>query len=130
MNPEVKAKWLSALRSGEYAQTKEVLQSDEGFCCLGVLCDIAVKDGIIEAPEANYGIRYYIAYDYDDVDEVYPFHEESQLPWKVARWAGLDSRNPSVEWSSDQNGSWTPVSEPNDSGATFEEIADLIERDL
>lgn len=34
---EVK-KWIKALRSGEYAQTKGALQDNEGFCCLGVAC--------------------------------------------------------------------------------------------
>lgn len=34
-----KAKWLKALRSGEYSQTRETLYDPEtkGFCCLGVL---------------------------------------------------------------------------------------------
>jgi hypothetical protein len=40
MDAEVKQKWVSALRSGEYPQTKRSLRNDEGFCCLGVLCDV------------------------------------------------------------------------------------------
>lgn len=37
--------WLAALRSGEYRQAPGALQADDtsGFCCLGVLCDLAVK---------------------------------------------------------------------------------------
>ena len=31
-------KWCDALRSGEYKQGKEALQTDTGFCCLGVAC--------------------------------------------------------------------------------------------
>lgn len=42
--PEVKEKWLAALRSGSYKQGYEQLVSnpDEGFryCCLGVLADV------------------------------------------------------------------------------------------
>lgn len=34
-------KWVDALRSGKYAQTKTRLQSFNGFCCLGVACDIS-----------------------------------------------------------------------------------------
>ena len=34
-------KWLAALRSGDYAQTRESLQDTNGFCCLGVACDIS-----------------------------------------------------------------------------------------
>jgi hypothetical protein len=41
MNPEVKAKWLEALRSGKYIRTAGELRSPtNGYCCLGVLCDI------------------------------------------------------------------------------------------
>lgn len=45
--PEVKTKWLEALRSGKYTQTQGVLRRDKpadrrsaGHCCLGVLCDV------------------------------------------------------------------------------------------
>ena len=38
MDPELKAKWTAALRSGEYTQTRFRLQRPpEGYCCLGVL---------------------------------------------------------------------------------------------
>lgn len=54
MNPELKAKWVAALRSGDYKQTKGALKKiiytynrgsfvekeEYAFCCLGVLCDI------------------------------------------------------------------------------------------
>lgn len=32
-------KWLEALESGEYAQSKEALCDGNGFCCLGVACE-------------------------------------------------------------------------------------------
>lgn len=35
-------KWIDALRSGEYKQTKETLQDKNGFCCLGVACDLFI----------------------------------------------------------------------------------------
>ena len=40
MDPELKQKWIDALRSGKYQQARSQLRSGEGFCCLGVLCDI------------------------------------------------------------------------------------------
>ncbi len=41
MNPEWKAKWLEALKSGEYKKAKKRLRNrNGGMCCLGVLCDI------------------------------------------------------------------------------------------
>lgn len=41
MNPEAKAKWLEALRSGDYVQGRSRLQDENGCnCCLGVLARI------------------------------------------------------------------------------------------
>lgn len=46
MNPEIKKKWVEALRSGEYEQTEGQLRVDDekgkpvGYCCLGVLCEV------------------------------------------------------------------------------------------
>ncbi len=41
MNKAIKKKWIDALRSGQYRQTRDKLKSrNGGFCCLGVLCDI------------------------------------------------------------------------------------------
>lgn len=46
MNPEIKAKWLDALRSGKYAQGYGLLRSGiDKYCCIGVLCDIAEPRG-------------------------------------------------------------------------------------
>ena len=33
--------WVKALRSGDYKQARGVLKTRDGFCCLGVLCDIS-----------------------------------------------------------------------------------------
>jgi len=38
LDPEIKAKWLTDLRSGEYRQAQCHLHKDGGYCCLGVLC--------------------------------------------------------------------------------------------
>ncbi len=44
MNPEVKAEWLKALRSGEYKQCRGSLaKHNQGYCCLGVLADVVDK---------------------------------------------------------------------------------------
>ena len=40
--PKFKAKWLAALRSGEYKQGVETLYTnDDKYCCLGVACRVA-----------------------------------------------------------------------------------------
>lgn len=42
MDPQLKAEWVAALRSGEYAQGHDRLCTGDAFCCLGVLADIAL----------------------------------------------------------------------------------------
>ena len=40
MDKELKAKWVTALRSGKYSQGKGALLRDGLYCCLGVLCEV------------------------------------------------------------------------------------------
>lgn len=44
MNPLIKAKWVAALRSGNYKQGAGFLRQGNNFCCLGVLCDLYAKE--------------------------------------------------------------------------------------
>jgi len=55
MDPVLKSKWLSALRGGEYEQGRGRLRnSDNHYCCLGVLADIAGKAwSPLAAPDAD-----------------------------------------------------------------------------
>lgn len=45
-NKENIRKWVAALRSGEYEQGTGFLNKNGKYCCLGVACDLAVKDGV------------------------------------------------------------------------------------
>jgi hypothetical protein len=38
---ELRREWLDALRSGNYQQCQRQLRHNDGYCCLGVLCDIS-----------------------------------------------------------------------------------------
>lgn len=49
MKPEIKTKWIAALRSGEYQQVQQDLHNDEGYCCLGVLQSVLAQE-LIELP--------------------------------------------------------------------------------
>lgn len=40
MDAELKAKWVAALRSGKYRQGHNALMTDNGYCCLGLLCHL------------------------------------------------------------------------------------------
>lgn len=53
-NPEIKAKWVAALRSGEYPQCTGALTNGiGGYCCLGVLREIEPKRAIQGAEKAG-----------------------------------------------------------------------------
>lgn len=49
MDPEIKARWVEALRSGVFTQGQSRLRDDTGdevkHCCLGVLCALAQAEG-------------------------------------------------------------------------------------
>lgn len=41
MTPELKQRWVDALRSGDYQQGQSYLANNGSYCCLGVLCEVA-----------------------------------------------------------------------------------------
>lgn len=114
MNPQVKKKWIDALRSGHYKQGFEVLryEEDKTYCCLGVLSDLYFQSHQLE----------------------WDYFPSEELPCnRVCKWAGIDS-NPTVITKTIKVG--IPVvmknslAEFNDEGHSFEEIANLIEEQL
>ena len=113
MNQIIKQKWLDALRSGQYEQTRANLRNKHGFCCLGVLCDLYVKE-------------------YTDVNWVYQdsryqlINNKATLPYEVREWAKLKESNPLVK----SGDGLTSLAELNDGGKTFNEIAQVIEEQL
>jgi len=110
---------VAALRSGKYKQgILQLRNKDDKFCCLGVACDISGASW-----EKLNGIW--------TVDG-----EENILPAKVQHYFGFQSFNgtPTVKnlfkdddpISSLAEGSC--LTEANDAGWTFEQIADFIEQ--
>ena len=85
MDPELKAKWVAALRSGEYQQGKKTLlnTSNGTYCSLGVLCRVMglPNDTIEKFGELNELYHRPL----DDVDEEMP---------SVAEKCGLDGKMP------------------------------------
>lgn len=43
--------WIDALRLGKYKQTKGMLQGREGYCCLGVACDLFIKEDVLRTEQ-------------------------------------------------------------------------------
>jgi hypothetical protein len=125
MDPDRKAEWVAALRSGEYVQGRDALHVRHGgvsrFCCLGVACDLAEKAGIVRADESTVfrGRTRYVAVE-DATDG-----SGSLLPIAVADWLGV-SRNPLVT----REGRPASLSTLNDMNIPFSIIADLIEEQL
>jgi len=112
---QVQKKWIKALRSEKYEQGRYVLRSSNGFCCLGVLCDLAVKAKVIPKPTVDD----YYGYIYGKTGD----SNGSLLPRAVKRWAGLNSQNGSYE----EDGVPCSLDELNDYGMPFAKIASIIE---
>lgn len=117
MNPEIKAQWVAALRSGEYKQGAGWLNRGDEYCCLGVLCELAAKAGVVQRHKGQF------AHAYGDGKA------DTYLPSEVVEWARVRSMRPAVDGE--------PLDKYNDgnydaglSPHTFTEIADLIEEHL
>jgi hypothetical protein len=50
MDQALKKKWVTALRSGKYAQAQGSLKRGDNFCCLGVLCEVMGYNNWQEPP--------------------------------------------------------------------------------
>ena len=111
MNPQIKQKWVDALRSGDYQQTKGRLRKEDEFCCLGVLCDLYGKENNVE-------------WQHNEVDDYFYEKNSTVLPLSVMEWADVDGQ------SADICNVTETLAGLNDSGSTFNEIADLIENHL
>lgn len=46
LKPEIKVRWIAALLSKLYVQGTRVLKGNGCHCCIGVLGDLAVQDGV------------------------------------------------------------------------------------
>jgi hypothetical protein len=115
MNRKMKARWVAALRSGDYKQASSSLRTPDGYCCLGVFCDLhdpSKWDRTVPiAPLETYS---YYEYEYDIAGEVmrgYPppsLRRKYRLTVKAQR----------------------ALADMNDEGISFDEIADYIENEL
>jgi hypothetical protein len=119
MKPEIATIWTDALRSGKYKQGMGRLRTaNNTFCCLGVLCDLAVDAGVLPAPKLEAARLYaYEDLTYQDNCKV------STLPEDVRKWAGMNTL--SGYFSIDEAGD--SLTQLNDRGVTFTKIADIID---
>jgi hypothetical protein len=77
--------WVEALESGQYQQERSALRQGDGYCCLGVACEVAIANGLplevkpVVAPlnvDASHAIWLY------DGSQTY-------LPRAVGEWFGF-----------------------------------------
>ena len=126
MNPEIKHRWVNALRSGKYNQGEHLLQNKSGaFCCLGVLCDLYSKEKGVKWETPNKDLH----------PEIYGISDV--LPSPVMEWAGLKECDPNVEIDGTYHGlAFLNDGEyfNSDSGEfeyfSFSRLADIIEEQL
>lgn len=116
LKPEIKKRWQKAL--GEYPQAQGKLRTPDGFCCLGVLGDLAVQDGLATWNE-------YLELVLDDHNEVMEF------PECLLSWAFEDINLNTEDLASSTSFTYTEsdkcLAYDNDNGASFAEISQLIE---
>lgn len=114
MRKSVKEKWLKALRSGEYKQTQGVLRDENGYCCLGVLCDIHRKT--VKKTNCHW------------TNDDYYLGEVGVLPDAVIKWAKIESDDPANGDFVNRKGVTQSLSVLNDEGKSFKQIAQIIEK--
>ena len=116
MKADIAKKWSDALRSGKYKQSRGALHNNEGFCCLGVLCELAIANGVAldvspgtpKLPITKYNETWYV------------------LPRAVQEWSGACTPGAVLDLS---DGTMT-LATYNDTGHTFEQIADIIDANV
>ena len=82
MKKKIAKQWVKALRSGKYKQGVDRLNIDnEYFCCLGVLCEISLKERIVA--KSKIPMNGVVGFTYGNESEV--------LPKDVKKWAGMTS---------------------------------------
>lgn len=131
MNQEIKDQWVNALTNGEYHQgTGELKTLKDEFCCLGVLCDLAVKAGVAKwlyQPSTGWLLipANVTMEEAKDVGAV----GSATLPRFVTEWAGMTKHehNPTVV----RDGDHIALTQANDSlELPFTTIAELIHETL
>ena len=110
MKKRIRELWIKALRSGKYKQTRHRLKKAGKYCCLGVLCDLAAKEGI-----GKWKGNSFIT-----ADEI----QEGDCPIEVMEWAGLSY---GFLIGKESNAA-TPIDTNDGMCENFNQIADRIER--
>lgn len=139
INEEFKRRWIEALRSGKYVQGHFALHPptvgdqvvDNAYCCLGVACVVATEMGLVKGEWAGDGRYPAFIVNGDGNSQIPPIAVmEAVFEADALRSAGKSLWYVNLP---DEEGNLLSgfLPEINDRGlATFEQIADMIERDM
>ena len=97
INQDVKQRWVKDLRAnadkqgtGALRRSHRTAQKHDTFCCLGRLCELAVKDKVIPPPRREKSTDESLyAYNNRDDDPHDPYSNTGCLPRDVMDWAGI-----------------------------------------
>lgn len=117
MNENVK-KWVQALESGEYEQGRSYLRHGNNFCCLGVACDLYLKDGGKLYTEEGREVEPKPIAPNDKIWR-YGRGSTAMLPPEVMEYLGVRDNTGGY-------GDGHGLAQKNDGGASFEVIARII----
>ena len=118
--------WIEALKSGKYKQTTQVLGNTVGHCCLGVACEIAGFEKMLDDDAYLYMIP--------DGDG-WPREQRTVLTYNMSRKLRLNDEyfvipyDLLIRLDAVSPHGWSLESllmTLNDRGYTFEQIADLL----
>lgn len=128
LKADIKDRWINALCNGNYKQGKGCLLDEYGnYCCLGVLCDLYMK-------ETGELVTWENSCDGEgNVTKIASFLGYTTiLPEPIRFWAGLNEQSPSVTYTDmDGKGEYFMLATLNDAhDASFDELAELIEEQL
>ena len=127
MKADIKQRWVDALRSGKYKQDIGHLRTRKGFCCLGVLCDVYSPENWVATGE-TINDEVFENWHYKTVDEFGNHYAGEVLPHDVMEFCDMGTASPEIFIPHGQK--YKTLASINDDGATFAEIADLIETHL
>lgn len=123
MNKENVEKLIAALESGGYKQTRERLHTSLGYCCLGVACDLYLKENGGEWTEKSYGV-YAMPMSSGEPNEYV-------MPDYVYKWYGFDTGNPTLPPGSHAEDPYMGMAGMNDDmNWDFPKIASVLRRAL
>lgn len=122
-NKENIRKWVDALRSGEFKQGTGRLRTGDSYCCLGVACEIAKREGVDLRTATSVRM---VNDDEGSTETIHYYDDQSGYPpTAVGDWLGVGRRNPHVGVA---NGVDLSATEANDTHLwDFAKIADGIE---